>query len=635
MQFVDLVVQGVRRFTNPQKLSFKPGLNVIYGPNESGKSTLNDCVRALLYPLSAGDCSDLIAWESPDLCRAALTFNGDDGATYRIVRDFVKDAVSLSKLNPDSGKFEAVASSAADVESAVREAGAAPADLHDALFGMSAERLSLEGGGTQGGGSTSTGGVGDAGITNVLFEGGDLGMESESESPEQKAVRLEELRESLVGAEKLDKLQFEVDGLEGKKFELENKLKGLQEIENKISQAKGRLLQVGNLEGIDDEMEKRLVRFQEQSESFGRDQARKREEKDRKELEAQTASSSFEPFYMNRLFMGGVAGVVLSIVGWIFVKPLILLIVPSLGLAGFGFYRWTEDAAKMKKLGEGVKALEKEINDAERRFEVETAVVKELIRKLDVHDVGDILERKQTANKVRAQMEQLKKELAEREQSPDVAEARERMGEITSRIEEIQDEIARLGGMPMDPTTIRREIEKLEAELSGKAPASAASGPAISAAPSNGSKPGAISALLAAAATAAGENVDEFIAARHDQLLSRLSAFTGGRHAGGEISGGAVRVAAANGQGNLEWEKLSSSTRLAAYLSLGLGSAEALERAAAFFWDDVAGSLDERRLAAVAGSLKELVRARGSQAVWITSRKELAASADHLIKLAG
>ena len=48
-----LIELGIRAFggLRDRRLRFVPGLNLLYGPNEQGKSTVMACLRAMLFGL--------------------------------------------------------------------------------------------------------------------------------------------------------------------------------------------------------------------------------------------------------------------------------------------------------------------------------------------------------------------------------------------------------------------------------------------------------------------------------------------------------------------------------------------------------------------------------------------------------
>jgi chromosome segregation ATPase len=70
-------------------LQLGPGLNVLYGPNDLGKSTLAHAVRAalLLLPTSR-DHADFQPWHKDATPRVRLRLQADDGRTYRLEKTF-------------------------------------------------------------------------------------------------------------------------------------------------------------------------------------------------------------------------------------------------------------------------------------------------------------------------------------------------------------------------------------------------------------------------------------------------------------------------------------------------------------------------------------------------------------------
>ncbi len=74
MRFVRLVVEAFRAIENAE-IQFGPALNVLYGPNDLGKSTLAAAIRAaLLVPTTSSEASQFTSWFSDATPRVALTF---------------------------------------------------------------------------------------------------------------------------------------------------------------------------------------------------------------------------------------------------------------------------------------------------------------------------------------------------------------------------------------------------------------------------------------------------------------------------------------------------------------------------------------------------------------------------------
>ena len=106
MFLVELVMQGVRGFRELARLRFQSGFNLIAAGNEAGKTAAVDSMQRLLFPVDQPSRMDpLISRFVPDASRGALVVYGDDGGYYRLIQDFSKRAVNLSKYNPATKEF--------------------------------------------------------------------------------------------------------------------------------------------------------------------------------------------------------------------------------------------------------------------------------------------------------------------------------------------------------------------------------------------------------------------------------------------------------------------------------------------------------------------------------------------------
>ena len=103
-------------------LSFSPGLNVLYGENESGKTTTHTFVKSMFYGIqrqrgraAKKDAYTLyLPWEDPASYGGTLWFE-NGGKNYRLTRNFYKENPSLRLLDEE-------ASEEADVEQEALEA---------------------------------------------------------------------------------------------------------------------------------------------------------------------------------------------------------------------------------------------------------------------------------------------------------------------------------------------------------------------------------------------------------------------------------------------------------------------------------------------------------------------------------
>lgn len=97
---------------NHQSVSLKPGLNIVYGENEAGKTTLHTFIRAMLFGLERqrgkASANDLYSryepWDNPDNYQGNMVIE-NDGVAYRIERKFNKEHKSFQVINEDTGNI--------------------------------------------------------------------------------------------------------------------------------------------------------------------------------------------------------------------------------------------------------------------------------------------------------------------------------------------------------------------------------------------------------------------------------------------------------------------------------------------------------------------------------------------------
>lgn len=77
--------QGVQR----AEVGFEPGVNVLFGPNDLGKSTLANAIRAaLVIPSTSAAAEAFVPWHKDASPWVELTFRGPRDRTYRVTKTF-------------------------------------------------------------------------------------------------------------------------------------------------------------------------------------------------------------------------------------------------------------------------------------------------------------------------------------------------------------------------------------------------------------------------------------------------------------------------------------------------------------------------------------------------------------------
>lgn len=110
MKFLELQIKGFGKFQE-QTISFEDGINVIYGKNETGKSTMHTFIRGMLFGIhpqrGRASKNDLYSkyepWENSGTYEGSLRLE-HQGTIYRIERRFQKNQKEFRIIDETLGK---------------------------------------------------------------------------------------------------------------------------------------------------------------------------------------------------------------------------------------------------------------------------------------------------------------------------------------------------------------------------------------------------------------------------------------------------------------------------------------------------------------------------------------------------
>ena len=92
MRLTEILVEHFQALIRAE-VAFGPGLNVIYGPNDLGKSTLAQAIRAALLVVPTSAASEPFEpWYADAVPRVTLSFEDDDGQFWRVKKGFETSA---------------------------------------------------------------------------------------------------------------------------------------------------------------------------------------------------------------------------------------------------------------------------------------------------------------------------------------------------------------------------------------------------------------------------------------------------------------------------------------------------------------------------------------------------------------
>ena len=110
MKLLNLHISGFGKFQD-QDVSFEDGLNVVYGKNEAGKSTLHTFIRGMLFGIEKqrGRASKNDLYNKYEPWAGSGTYEGwlrieSSGEIYRIERRFQKKSKDLTIVNETLGR---------------------------------------------------------------------------------------------------------------------------------------------------------------------------------------------------------------------------------------------------------------------------------------------------------------------------------------------------------------------------------------------------------------------------------------------------------------------------------------------------------------------------------------------------
>jgi len=108
MRIERLRIDGFGKLVD-RTIDFDPAFNVIYGPNEAGKSTLSAALLASLYGFGRGEKDLWRPWSGARYA-TALTYELADGRSFEVRRDFERDAKGVRVYDANGADASAEAS---------------------------------------------------------------------------------------------------------------------------------------------------------------------------------------------------------------------------------------------------------------------------------------------------------------------------------------------------------------------------------------------------------------------------------------------------------------------------------------------------------------------------------------------
>ncbi len=634
MFLVELVMQGIRGFSELVRMRFPRGFALVLAANDAGKTTALDTVLRLLYPDERTEAAvSLISRRTPDASRGAVVVSADDGTYYRVIQDFSKRGVNLSRYDAASKTFTLLQK---DWPSAAKFAAALTADIGEADF----ERIFLyrrdRSGAPVAASPAATAGASPA-VATAAAPG----------PPGSDQARLAQLREALRKADEAADAEYAAQNARLERDDTAKILAKLEEQDAKIADLDADLAEYRGFDSLPenlwdqmDEYERREVVRNEEAADL---------DNEREGLSRQLAATTTVQFTRDALFIAGAAVGVLSFLS-VFVLPteysrfFPVGLVLAVMLMAIGWYNASRKNAHHRMLSQDLAKLEMEITAREEQFQKSGASVTGAMQAVGVENLGELKNKAESHRYLRAR----RAEMAEQRQrllGDNREEAlRERLAVQEEEVRKREEAARALAPFNIDVFSIKQEMERLEGG-SGSAdtaaggtwdfgapeetPVAAPALPLLAAA----SGEAGVGHVLAAAARISGIEMDTLIPAVEAAAQRSLTSATNGQYVRIEVGQEGAPVVQTRFDERLPFSDLSHGTQDLVLFCLRAGIVEALvgKRRMPFLLDDPFVGLDPARQKAAC----QVLRALGAktQVILFASEPALRSAGDAVVEL--
>ena len=461
MYLTELVLQGVRTFSQPRKLTFTQGFNVLVGNEAGGRATVCDVLLHLFYPHYQNEkLLNLFSSQPPQpACRAGVSFQHKE-SLFRNVMDFSQGVANLSRMNNQS--FENVSQDANQIsEFLTKEMDVPRAEVYRSILLTEVKEFPSYHSTSQGPLSISNPGA----------------MTDSQQDPQALVRELEQLRKLQHDAQVIKEKQFEIDGLHKKVFEWTDIQKRAAELEGKLSTLQKSLKEIGDVPEIPDDLEARAEAY---------DKAKRKKENELPsitqevfEIEDVLKYSQPQLPQSDSTFLLGIGLLVGSIIVAIatgsmdvifglprglFIKILLVVSLIGLVITAVRFFSFLSSKANYDNLQKDLKKGQEKIRNIERRFDVETSVVRSIMKALNVDSTNEMFANIGRIRKIQKEMKEIKTQLEAEQAKPGYQQAVKELPEAKKLAQKMEQELQLLSATPLNAEQISYQIAQLEAQ---------------------------------------------------------------------------------------------------------------------------------------------------------------------------
>ncbi|HUM10862.1 MAG TPA: chromosome segregation protein SMC [Myxococcaceae bacterium] len=613
MHWVEFALQGVRGFLPSVRVSLKPGYWTLL-PNTPG-APLVGLTSELCFPDGRGGDGRYASAEGGTTSKAALWIVGRDGTTYRILRELGRSG-SLHRVNASTRGHDLVTEDPSEMAQFLRaQVGFPPRGRYETLFTFTPGQLPTRRPKRQPAPAARLGGGSNPGTPEPPLD------------PMQARARLAELERELALSTEVERLQFRADGVTAQVFQLETRVKSVQELEQELAEAQRTLQQTPTVEGLGliPDIVERAKHFPALVAKVDETLARLEAERQVDVVTAPTPS----PLRRDGRFWAGMAlGAAALFTGATVTGPLkyiALLDIPAFGLAALVALKRVEDLQWVElavRKGDRLGDRERQVRE---QFETDAQPVRNAMKILGVEQPHEIVAALDEHGRWAARVGEIEKRLQTARLNPEYVAAATQLAELRAELESLNAKLAEKGSYVRDARDVEREMARMREAL---APAPRrVSSPGVPAAQTPEGLDDFTPGLVNAAADLLTLDVPTLAARIADRCAQYTSALTDRRVERLDITHDAQGLARVAGR-QVPVGQLDPRDVDWVWLSLRLSLLERLvaQEPMPVLLEDMATGMDEARLPMLGRMLKAL--GGGTQLLHVTSHPVFASMSE-------
>ena len=540
MNITECVLHGFRGFAKPFTLRLKPGLNLVSGGNESGKSTLCEGILAALF--APPTSPDFFSWSHPEVCRILLFFSTPQGR-FHITKDFVSHSADLAAWDPAQGTFLSMAQDPSHIAALLSKdlGGVGEATYRGLCLVQPPTRLPIL--------------VAPEATPSARASSGPADPEKLHEA---KRERLQQLRGYLDTHRKIRETELLLDSLRTQYAETSTSLQGLVALEEERRSIREALERFQPLTTL--ATSSLLAQISEyQGALQHRDEEIKGLEPKLEEMQSRLALIPSVAIFRHPLFMAGGALLILSVLAAQFLPHMGVGIFVGLGCAAAALIQYFNRSQNRDKARKSLAALEYQRDKGlDLRISRQFQSLLDLLPRTGCQEVSALAAQLRQRDALREQLATLDRKIAGLSTEADSAALEEKKKSLEEAVQVAEDEIQSLGFVP-EPSEIQGEIEKIERGHAS---------PGGAAHPARARSPQPVGALLDALERHLGALGAPQLSAIDAQASTLLAEITAGRYTQvRRTPENSLRLVLAGNQGERSLGEVSEGTRDQAVLA--------------------------------------------------------------------